>query len=62
MVDGLLTSGEVGKVLGVTAERVRQLERAGILRAMKTPTGRRIYRVRDVDALRRRRQRERQAL
>ncbi|MEN3331124.1 MAG: hypothetical protein V7641_489 [Blastocatellia bacterium] len=37
--------------LGVSAERVRQLEREGRLAAEKTPKGRRIFRVEDVEQL-----------
>ena len=51
MNDALMTS-DVAKRLGVGPERVRQLERAGVLTATKTPSGNRIFRAADVEALR----------
>jgi excisionase family DNA binding protein len=44
----ILGTTDAAMVLGVSAEFVRQLERAGKLPAEKTPSGRRIFRVEDV--------------
>ena len=58
--DESLTTWDTAKRLGVTPERVRQLERAGILpAAFKTPGGVRIFSGKVVEALRRRRELER---
>jgi DNA-binding transcriptional MerR regulator len=45
----LLTPGEVAKMFGLTPDAVRGWERRGLLRAIKTPTGRRLFRARDVE-------------
>jgi excisionase family DNA binding protein len=45
----LLTPAEVAKMFGLTPETVRGWERRGLLRAIKTPTGRRLFRARDVE-------------
>jgi DNA-binding transcriptional MerR regulator len=51
-----ILTGEAARRLKVSPERVRQLERAGVLPARKTVGGFRIYRAADVEALRRRRE------
>lgn len=45
----LLLTGDVAKRLGVTADRVRQLEREGRLVPQRTESGWRLYRRRDVE-------------
>jgi hypothetical protein len=57
--DVALTTSDAARRLGVCPERVRQLERAGILRALRTLRGVRIFSGRDVEALRRQRERGR---
>jgi excisionase family DNA binding protein len=52
----LMTSGQAARVLGVSAERVRQLENAGQIEAMRTASGLRLFSAVAVEALRRRRQ------
>jgi excisionase family DNA binding protein len=52
----MMTSGEAARVLGVSAERVRQLENAGQIEAMRTASGLRLFSAVAVEALRRRRQ------
>jgi excisionase family DNA binding protein len=47
-----LTTGDAAKELNVSAERVRQLEREGVLRAVKTKSGMRIFSASEVEALR----------
>ncbi len=49
----LLTS-EVARILERSSETVRNLERAGVLKAVKTPTGVRIFNRPDVERLARR--------
>ena len=51
MAQTILGTIDVALRLGCSAERVRQLERAGRLRAEKTPGGRRVFRGEDVDRL-----------
>ena len=55
MANDLLTR-DVAKILDVSTERVRQLERAGALTAVRTPGGTRIFRLADVERLRRQRE------
>jgi excisionase family DNA binding protein len=54
--DFMLT-GDAARRLALSAERVRQLERAGLLRAVKTVGGVRLYRREAVEALAAQRQR-----
>lgn len=54
-----LTTLDAARRLGLSAERVRQLSRAGILPAVRTPRGQRIYAGRDVETLRLQRERAR---
>lgn len=49
----VMSSGDVARVLGVTDERVRQLDDQ--LKPQRRANGRRYYRVRDVEALAKRR-------
>jgi len=50
--DDALTTLDVATRLEISAERVRQLEQAGILRAVKLPKGQRIFSAADVEVLR----------
>lgn len=43
ITEQILTSTEVGKRLNLSAERVRQLERTGHLRAVRTTNGIRLF-------------------
>lgn len=47
----LLTTADAARALRLSAERVRQLERAGVLRAYRTVGGLRIYLASDVERL-----------
>lgn len=47
----ILGTTDVALRLGCSAERVRQLEREGKLRAEKMPRGVRVFRVEDVERL-----------
>jgi len=49
-MDELLSSGEVARRLGISAERVRQFAQAGRLPYVRTPLGR-LYRSADVERL-----------
>jgi excisionase family DNA binding protein len=53
MLDGgeILTTGDVAKVLQVSADLVRQLAREGRLPALKTRSGQRLFWLSDVEAL-----------
>jgi excisionase family DNA binding protein len=42
-VPEFLTVGEAARALGLSPDRVRQLERAKVLRALRTQTGVRIF-------------------
>jgi DNA-binding transcriptional MerR regulator len=55
MIGIVLTTGDVARRLDVSPERVRQLERAGVLTAIKTAGGFRIYSAVDVEKVRRQR-------
>lgn len=55
----LLTSGDAAKELGLSRDRVIQLEREGELRAMRDSAGRRLFKPRDVERLRRSREEDR---
>ena len=55
-----LTPAQAGRLLGVTAERVRQLSEAGRLDVVRTPLGR-LYRRRDIEALKAKRSSEQPA-
>lgn len=55
-IEKLFTTGDASRYLGVSAERVRQLERSGQLRAERTVNGIRIFSLSAVEELRRRRQ------
>ncbi len=48
-MDQLLTTGDTAKRLGLSPDRVRQLEREGKLPAEKTGRGQRLFRAGDVD-------------
>lgn len=45
----LLMSGDVARLLNISSDRVRQLERAGKLKARRTARGQRIFRASEVD-------------
>lgn len=49
--DELLLPQEAGRLLGVGPTRVRQLESAGILKAVRTASGWRLFRRGDVEQL-----------
>ena len=55
MSDVMLTN-DVALYLGVSAETVRQWERTGKLAAARTPTGVRLFRRTDVEALKKARE------
>jgi DNA-binding transcriptional MerR regulator len=56
MVAEILTTGEVAKMLGLSTQRVRQLEASGCLHPRRTATGVRIYEYEEVQCVLRRRQ------
>jgi DNA-binding transcriptional MerR regulator len=47
----LLTTGEVGLILGIAAETVRGYERRGWLSAIRTARGQRLFHRADVEAM-----------
>ena len=49
--DTLLTPAEAGRILGLTSDGVRALNNKGRLPALKTLTGRRLFRRSDVERL-----------
>ncbi|MBY0246025.1 MAG: MerR family transcriptional regulator [Nitrospiraceae bacterium] len=51
-----LTTAAAGRQLNLSSERVRQLERAGYLRATRTTNGIRLFRAHDVEELRKQRE------
>jgi len=55
----ILTTGEVSRSLGISADRVRQLERCGQLPARRTETGVRLFERTTVEEFRRKRERKR---
>ncbi len=55
----ILTTGEVSRSLGISTDRVRQLERCGQLPARRTETGVRLFERTVVEEFRRKRERER---
>lgn len=55
----LFTTGEAGRYLGISSERVRQLERAGQLPAERTINGIRLFTSDTVEGFRRRREKRR---
>lgn len=55
MDDVLLTAVDVGRRLGVTSDRVRQLADAGALRFVRTASGIRLFASAEVERLRRER-------
>jgi len=59
MNDGILTIGEAAKRLGLSTQRIRQLERAGVLQARRTESGVRIFARAVVDEFRRKREAQR---
>jgi DNA-binding transcriptional MerR regulator len=59
MNENFLTTGESGKILELSSERVRQLEREGQLKAMRTAKGQRIFRLDDIEAFKRKRSSQR---
>jgi len=44
-----LTPGEIAKLAGLGPDAVRNWERRGLLKATRTPSGRRLFRRRDVE-------------
>ena len=50
-VEPLLTTSGAARILKKSADRVRDLESSGRLRALKTENGQRIFRLQDVEAL-----------
>ena len=54
----ILTVGEASRELGMSPDRVRQLERTGILRATRTATGVRIFSKNVIEEFRRHRERK----
>lgn len=57
----ILGTTEAALMLGMSAENIRLLEKSGRLPAMKTPSGRRIFKLEDVERLRLEREAQRQA-
>jgi len=55
----ILGTTDAAKILGCSAEYVRQLERTGKLPAEKMPNGRRVFKTEDVDRLAEERKRKR---
>ena len=51
----ILTTAEAAKILELTPASVRALERAGKLKALRTPSGVRIFRLEDVQRLKEKR-------
>jgi len=49
-MEKLLTSGEAGRVLNLSAESIRAYERGGKLKAFKTERGMRLFRESDIRA------------
>jgi excisionase family DNA binding protein len=49
--DDLMTTGEAARVLGLSTDMVRLLERDGLVRAQRTTNGLRLFRRRDVEKL-----------
>jgi DNA-binding transcriptional MerR regulator len=47
----LMQTGAVARLLGISGERVRQLEDSGRLSSIRTDTGLRLYLVEDVERL-----------
>jgi len=60
-MERLLSTLGAGRMLNVTSERVRQLERAGTLTAIRDSSGRRLFRECDVLKLRDSREQTRRA-
>lgn len=60
--DTPLTTGGAAKRLKVSTDRVRQLEAEGILPAIRTDSGQRLFAAADVDALAERRAAKRAAI
>ena len=56
MAAEILAVGDVARLLGVSPDRARQIERSGQLPAERTPGGVRVFRRADVDRLLERRQ------
>jgi len=56
---GWLTVSDAGKVLGVTPDAIRDLERRGRLHAIRTLGGVRLFRAQDVEHLRQQREKAR---
>ncbi len=54
MAADVLTTGEVAHLLDRSAEQVRRYERDGLLPALRTQRGYRLFLVKDVDELKRR--------
>ena len=55
----LFTVQDAARELGISADRVRQLERAGLIPCLRTPTGVRLFRPADVRKLAETRAKER---
>lgn len=56
--DGILTASEAARILACSSESVRRFERDGMLPALKTPRGTRIFFERDVIKLAKKRAEE----
>lgn len=52
----LLTPADAGRLLGLTGQGIRYLEGRGVLRCQRTASGVRLFRRRDVERLRARRE------
>jgi excisionase family DNA binding protein len=59
MREAPLTTGEVARLLGVSTDRVRQLDREGVLQAERTDSGLRLFDRKAAEALAARRKQER---
>lgn len=59
MLDQLLTIGGAARILGLSTQRVRQLERSNLLPALRTETGVRLFERKVVERFRQERERNR---
>jgi DNA-binding transcriptional MerR regulator len=55
----LLSTGDVARILGVSVDSVRVMERLGRLKAMRTVSGQRIFDRREVERMRAKREGQR---
>lgn len=58
--DDLMTAADAGRILGISVDMVRLLARDGRLKCLSTIGGMRLFRRKDVNALLRRRERDRE--